>query len=102
MANHDGLVKKTEKSAARVTRRAALGALVALPACLHQAHFSAGPVQGGRVAVPRAQLEALTGPSDVLYVRAEGAPGAIAVRRQGGGYTAVLALCTHRGCEVAA
>ena len=74
----------------------------ALPACLHQAHFSAGPARGGGVFVPRAELGQLSNAADVLFVRADGAPGTIAVRKDGDGYRAVLAVCTHRGCELSA
>jgi Rieske Fe-S protein len=81
---------------------ATLALLPTLPACLHQVHFDAGPVGSGRIAVPQEQLAALKGPTDVLFVRAEGAPGTIAVRRHGSGYLALLALCTHRSCEVSA
>lgn len=88
-------------------RRGALQVLVAasaaLPACLHQAHFSAAPAQGGQIFVPQAELAQLTGPADVLFVRSDGAPGTIALRRPAAGqYRAVLALCTHRGCELSA
>ncbi len=89
-----------------LSRRWALGvlttSLVALPACLHQVQFITAPLPGGQLLVPRAELAQLTGPADVLIVRVEGGP-AIAVRRVSAGrHTAVLAQCTHRGCEVAA
>lgn len=89
----------------RPTRRAALGALAVLPtvpACLHQGHFSAAPSQNGRIVLPAEQLATLKSSTDVLFVRADGAPGTIAVRRQGSGYLALLALCTHRSCELSA
>lgn len=94
---------------AEPSRRQSLRGLVmlaTLPACLHQAYWNAGPVkrqaQGSRIGVPREQLAALQSSTDVLFVRADGAPGTIAVRRQGDGYLALLALCTHRSCELSA
>lgn len=104
MKSHYFEIMNSQASLAGPTRREALAALaVALPACVHQAYFSATAVERGQVLVPRAELSQLGGPADVLFVRAAGAPGAIAVRLGSSGrYTAVLALCTHRGCEVAA
>lgn len=88
-----------------MTRRRALAAMAVatlLPGCVHQAHVVVLPVQGGRMHVPREPLAQLRGPADVLFLRAAGAPGPIALRRQGSQYIALLALCTHRGCEVQA
>lgn len=79
-----------------------IAALPLLPACLHQAHFSAGVVRDGRIWVPQEHLGVLKQPTDVLFVRAEGAAGTIALRRHGDGYLALLALCTHRSCELSA
>lgn len=89
----------------RTSRRTILCGLVALPllsACLHQVHFSAGAAREGRVLVPSETLALLKQTTDVLFVRAEGATGAIALRRQADGYVALMALCTHRSCEVSA
>lgn len=74
----------------------------ALPACLSQAHFSAGPPVDGAVRVPTTALATLRGPADSLAVQAPGAPAPLFVRRDGGSYSAVVARCTHRGCDVSA
>lgn len=44
----------------------------------------------------------LKSPGDVLFVRADGGPGVIALRQHGDGYLAVLAVCTHQSCELSA
>ncbi len=89
-----------------LTRRQSLGVLatsVALPACLHQAQYTAQMSQRGQVFVPQEQLAVLKGPADVLMVHADGALGPLAVRLEGSGrYRALLVLCTHRGCELSA
>lgn len=74
----------------------------AVPACLHQAVYTARPVEAGRIQVPPEEVARLTGPADVLYVHADGAPAGIVLRRRGGGFVALLAKCTHRGCDVSA
>src|SRR4051794_7533030 len=102
MKNHDCSFMDSRGCSRRGALRvlAAAPLLTALPACLHQAHFSAGPAQDGGVFVPAAQLAEVRGPADVLFVRADGTPGTIALRREGEGrYRALLAVCTHRGCE---
>ena len=94
MKNHDEIL---------TNRRQVLALLgAALPACLHQAHYSAGPVSDGRIVVTRDQLAPLKDSADVLYVRADGVPGTLAVRRRGDGYLALLAVCTHRACQLSA
>lgn len=99
--NEDKFTKQRSRPSRRQTL-CALAVLPILPSCLHQAHFNAGPVTSGRITVPPEQLAVLKGPTDVLFVRADAAPGTIAVRRQGGGYLALVTLCTHRSCELAA
>lgn len=83
-------------------RRRSVLALLALPACLKQAYLTAPVGADGAVDVPAASLGQLTSPADVLLVRAEGAAGSIAVRRRGAGYLALVAVCSHRGCELSA
>ena len=105
MKVHDYEFIKHSSASRSPSRRDTLSTLLllpTLPACLRQAYFTAGPVYRGRVAVPAEPLAGLKSVADVLFVWAEGVPGAIALRKQDSSYSAVLALCTHRSCELSA
>ena len=80
---------------------AALASASLLPGCLSHLDYR-GVVEGGVVQVPQRQLARLRSSADALLVRADGMPGVLSVRRVNGSYTALLALCTHRNCEVVA
>jgi Rieske Fe-S protein len=56
-------------------------------------------LEGGSLFIPLAALAAL-GPGEALEVKPGGAHPDLLVRRDGAGWQAVTARCTHRGCIV--
>jgi cytochrome b6-f complex iron-sulfur subunit len=85
-----------------IHRREVLLALGALPltGCLSHTTLHA-TVEGGAITLKPGEVAGLAGVGDALIVRADGVPGPVILRRSaGGGFTAMLAVCTHQGCEL--
>jgi Rieske Fe-S protein len=85
-----------------IHRRDVLLGLGALPltGCLSHTTIHAR-IEGGSISLKPGDVAGLTSVRDALIVRAGDAVGPVIVRlRAGGGLTAMLAVCTHRGCEL--
>jgi cytochrome b6-f complex iron-sulfur subunit len=87
-----------------IGRRDVLLGLGTLPlsGCLAQTTIHAR-VENGAIALRPADLAGLSDGQAALTVRAADVPGPVFVRRGAdGAFTALLAVCTHQGCELEA